>query len=416
MLSTSENRFLPFCRRNPSFLLLWLGQCLSQSGNRMYQIALLWWLVSNGGDAAGREVGIYMGVVALPSLLFVKWIGKFVDCASSRALLVGCDWGAALVLSLAALWVIQGGAIVGLYGLVFVASLLQAVLDPTLNKSVSQVVQPDDLDRGVSLIASTQSLANFGGAVVGAALVGKLGLIGVIAVAVVGYGVSGLASRFVKFRASASQASLQPLKTETAWTWLRSQPLLRKVLFGFGAINFFATPTLVVLPIYLKRELSGSASELALLEGALWLGMISGTLTAGKIASGVSALRAGAICLFLFGLSLAVPSVFVHFGAYAISLCLAGYFLGVNNVKFLTLFQERVPLEWKGRFFATMQALISLTFPIAYVLFGIASDAIAPHWLCAIQGLGVMTLSVLYFRWSLQEEASCTHAMELTTA
>jgi MFS family permease len=423
MSSTSENSFLRFCRRNPNFLLVWLGQVLSQSGSRMYQIALLWWIVASGGDSAGTRVGIYMGVVALPSLLLFKHIGHWVDNFKARRLLVVCDWAAAVILSLMALGLARDVNVGVVYILVFVASFLQAVLDPTLNKSVSQVVEASDLDRGVSLMASTQSLANFGGAVAGAALIGNIGLLGVLGVAVAGYLVSGLASRFAKFAVITSviaSDAKEPLAVETAWQWLKTQPLLRKILFGFGGINFFATPTLVVLPIYLKRELNGTASQLALLEGALWLGMILGTVSASRIGRKSPALKVGAVCLFFFGVSLAVPSIARLLGVYAVSLAVAGFCLGVNNVKFLTLFQERVPQAWKGRFFAAMQALVSFTFPIAYVIFGFASDGIAPHWLCAIQGAGVVLLSTLFFRWSAAdmggEGDKCTREMELTTA
>ena len=59
---------MEFFRRNPDFLLIWAGQVLSQSGGRMYQMAMIWWLLAGKSDASGTLVGTFMVMTALPSL------------------------------------------------------------------------------------------------------------------------------------------------------------------------------------------------------------------------------------------------------------------------------------------------------------------------------------------------------------
>src|SRR5688572_23265725 len=91
-----------FLLRNPSFLLVWLGQICSQSGGRMYQMAMIWWILTTGTEGTGKLVGLFMVMAALPSILFVKVIGRRIDRSSSQRLLVGCDAVAAATVGLVA--------------------------------------------------------------------------------------------------------------------------------------------------------------------------------------------------------------------------------------------------------------------------------------------------------------------------
>ena len=94
----------PLVLRNRDFALLWLGQVLSQAGSRMYQIAILWWLLGRAGpEGGGLAVGTFLVLSALPSILLVGPIGRLVDRFPSRRILVVADVGAGLVLVAVAL-------------------------------------------------------------------------------------------------------------------------------------------------------------------------------------------------------------------------------------------------------------------------------------------------------------------------
>jgi len=386
-----------FVSRNRSFLLLWCGQVLSQSGGRAGQIALVWWAVNLHPEGAGRRVGMIFVAAALPVVLFVRWIGGFIDDSRSRRVLVGADAAASVTwLSLA------GCAAAGLISFpvacagVFVAATLQALLDPTLNRSVAEVVEIDDVERGVALLASTTSIANFAGAAGGAALIGVLGTAGVLAVVSLGYGISSLLSARVRFPFARAAGGVEG--SAAGWSLLEPFPLVKTVLVGFGAVNFFATPTLVVLPLYVSQALGGDARVLGSLEACLWLGLLGGTALAGAWKSGDAVLGIGAGCLAVMSLSLWVPGLVVSIGAYGVALAAMGAALGVNNVKFVAFFQREIPQALKGRFFALMSAVVGATFPVAHLLFGVLGDLVSPPALCRVQGAGV-ALVAGYFAW-----------------
>ena len=403
-----------FLYRNPNFVLLWVGQILSQSGGRMYQMAMIWWILSIGLEGSGKYVGLFMVMAALPSILLVKKIGNTIDNGNSKRILVTCDVLAASIVGLVGLLVFKNWlALPFAFVAGFVAATLQAHIDPTLNRAIQEIVPPEDVEGAVSLLASTQSMANFTGAVAGAVLIDRMGIYGTAWMAAMGYVISSIAtgiSQF-KYREIPSDDPESVKKSQlSGWSILTDYPLLKRILIGFGLINFFATPTLVVLPIYTKKTLMGSASTLGTLEASLWIGLLLGALGAKYIHWFESRIKLGAFCLVIFGLGLGVPGLVTNVPVYMVALFVAGAALGVNNVKFISYFQEVVAPELKGRFFALMQALIGFTFPIAYFLFGWLTDLVDPPTVCLIQGFGVIALAI-YFA-SLAREESQTSGLQ----
>lgn len=367
----------------------------------MYQIAMIWWILSVATEGGGKLVGLFMVMAALPSILFVKKIGGLIDRTSSRKILVLSDMTAAFVIGSAGFLLREGTFVMPLAFLwAFMSALLQAFIDPTLNKAVGEVVEKEDFETGIALLATTQSLANFAGAVLGALLIGWLGIAGTILLSASGYFVSSICSARARFRVSLD-------KTEESgsagWELLRDFPFLKKVLVGFGFVNFFATPTLVVLPVYTKRVLMAGADTLGLLEAGLWIGLLMGSCLSRFVVFSKSRITIGVFCLTLFGLCLLFPGIVVNVHLYLLVLILAGAALGVNNVKFMSLFQEQVPVPIKGRFFALMQGVIGFTFPIAYFVFGFLTDLLRVTDVCVIQGVGVILL-VGYFIALRKEE------------
>lgn len=394
----------PLIFRNRDIFLLWSGQVLSQVGTRMYQIALIWWVLADGGGG-GKEAGVFMVMGALPALLGVRWIGKTVDRSGAKTILVGTDLASFSLTALVALAMKTGS--IGL-GVVYLSSFLlaglQALFDPTLNKSLAQLAAAEDMEEAVAFQSSTQSLASFGGAVLGAMLIDRLGIPGVVILNAASFLISALANALLRLPRTAHAADLAG-EDQLGWNILQDMPRIKKILIGFGAANFFLTPILLILPLYVKEALQGGPALLGTLEAGLWLGLVAGTFLAPRI-NDSNTERLGSAILFISGVSLFVPGLIVSSPLFAALLFTAGAALGVNNVKFVSLFQSTVPPELKGRFFALMQALLSFTFPAAFFLFGVLADVMAVYRVCLIQGLGLFALSAYFMYLSRSSPAA----------
>lgn len=382
--------------RNTRFLRLWVGQLLSQGGIRMYQIAIMWWILSQYGANGGKTAGLFLVMTALPSLLFVKWIGRVVDTWSSLRLLVSMDLAASTTITgLALVFHFSQPAL----GLILICGLLlasfQGFFDPGLNKAVPDLVDRADLDTAAAFIASTQSVASFSGAVLGGMLIDHLGIKGVLCLTALCYLVSAFCN--IGILSVHSEPRSAEGGMTTGWSVLDDFPGLKKVLMGFGMVNFFTMPTLIILTLYVKEALKGTATLLGVMEACLWAGFVAGSFAAAWVPGGRKTLGVGTACIFMFGISLVVPGLIVNTFIYGFFLFVAGMVMGINNVKFMTLFQEIVPSAIKGRFFALMQALISFATPIAYFLFGVLGDLQGPVRSSLIQGTGVLVLASYFY-------------------
>lgn len=390
---------LKLLSKQHNFLLVWIGQVFSQSGTRMYQIAVIWWVMSQIETKSGLAVGSFMVLGALPAVLFVKQIGRAVDKYPSKKMLLICDFLCCLfTLAVGVTFHLNLESLAFVFATAFLLPLLQAFVDPTLNKTVAELVTPDALEPAVALQSSTLPIASFGGAVLGAVLIDKLGITGVIFLNSVCYAISTTATALARFPKTAVATQVEEGATPLQMTgreFLSQNPLLKKILIGFCFINFFVTPILVVLPVYTKKVLQAQASVLGMLEASFWIGLVLGGVVSGAFRVR-SVLRFAGSTLFAFGGLLAVPGFVVSESIFALVLFLAGMIGGMGNVKFISLFQELVPSDFKGRFFAMMQGLISASFPAAFLIFGYLVDVLSPTDVCIVLGTGTALLATYF--------------------
>ncbi|MBI3535821.1 MAG: MFS transporter, partial [Deltaproteobacteria bacterium] len=292
----------------------------------------------------------------------------------------------------------------------FEVATCQAFVGPTINKAVVKLVPESKVSTAVSFVASTDSLANFGGAVFGAVLISILGINLAVGVSALGYIFSFIVNMFIRYRYSLPPTVVNNLPPQEAENisfcepMFKKEKVLMKLIFLFGLINFFATPTLVILPMYTKFTLKAEASTLAWLEASLWGGMLIGSFLSKKLFSWQRPFWMGLGCISVFGFMMFIPALWVNERVYMFALCVSGFCLGVNNVGFMSLFQVAVNDDEKGRFFAMLQAVVGFSFPIAFFFFGCLVDYLNPQQVLWIQGLGVLGMSVFGFRNLLEKE------------
>ncbi|HTL11990.1 MAG TPA: MFS transporter [Bdellovibrionota bacterium] len=388
---------LPLVLRERNFGLLWLGQVLSQGGKQLYQMAVVWWIVQSLPQArSGIALALFLVTVAAPSLLLHRRLGQTVDRSAPRGLLVGADLTAAFSVALAAaLFSVHVMPVWGVYVIGFAVAASQGLIDPGLNKALPGVVAEEDLEVALAFQSSTQSVASFGGAVAGAVLLSRLGVAGVAVLNALTYGLSALCTASVRFGVSAP-AAVEAVAADSTQKVTEGMPFTRAALGTFAAVNFFGVPTLLLLPLYTRSVFHGGASLMAALESSVCLGMILGAALGPRLPKPQSLARFGAAALGFFGVALAMPGLAPRLAVLAPALVAAGAAIGVLNVKFLAFFQERVPAERKGRFFAALQAAVSAAFPIGYLVFGFLSSQLAPPSLSLIQGAGVLAVSAVF--------------------
>lgn len=394
----------PLLIRNSQFALLWGSQVVSQVGSRMFQIAVLWQLTIQQGEDSSLNLGIFLALSTLPALILVKKIGEWIDTYSSKLILMSADIsGVTLAIVLAV--ILNGGtsSLGPLFVAGFLFALFQAFIEPTLNKSIPQLVVEKDTEKAVAFMSTTALLASFAGALFGALLIERIGLVGVTLL----NGASFLFSVFCDARLRLKNPGQDPATAdggvpESGWKIAQGVPQLRSVLIGFAAVNFFGTPILMILPLLTKNILQREADTLALLESFVWLGLLSGTFLSEKLGLKNKTLKYCAISLTVFGLCLSLAGWFPTIFVLPTMLALGSFALGSMNVRMITYYHEVIPNSGKGRFFALLQALVTSMMPLAFFTFGLLGKVFPADQLLVFEGLGVLLISGFF--WSLLRE------------
>ncbi|WP_328740830.1 MFS transporter [Streptomyces erythrochromogenes] len=382
----------PLILRNRAFAAVWLGQVLTQAAVRMFQVGVSWWIVAYAVQGSrGLASGLFMALCTLPAVVLAPVVARTVAGFAHRSVLRTAAGLAAATAGLLAVWAQGGGPpLAWVYAAALALATCQAFFDPCLTTSVPELVDDADIETATGFELSTQSLAGLGGALLGALTVDRAGVAGLAAGCAAAYAGAALLVTSARFRNAASSAagSDAPPAQRPLRRILGELPYVRRILVCFTAANLFTAAVFVVIPLYTRSVLHGGGGTVALLEASLGAGALVGAFTGTRVPGRPTV--AGAWCLGLMALALALPGLFAHRLVIAGCLAVAGWCAGAVSVRFVALFQRLVPTADKPGFFAVMQAVLGASLPVASLVFGSAGDLLSPQALCLVQGVGLL--------------------------
>ncbi|MFE0102856.1 MFS transporter [Streptomyces sp. NPDC059009] len=401
----ASSRQLPVVLRNPAFGAVWAAQVLTQAAARMFQVGVVWWLVSQaaGGDR-GLASGALLAVSTLPPVVLVPLVARVIARCPHRSVLAGAAAVAGLVAAATATWTYAAQPPTAvIYGAALLLAGCQALFDPCLTTSVPELVEDADIEAATGFELATQSLAGLAGGLLGPLLVDAWDLAGIVAGCAGAYLAAAVLVAVTRFpRTLAGAAADVPGDApgdvpprRTLRQILGELPFIRQVLLCFAAANVFTTAVFVVMPLYTRSVLQGQGSTVAALEAALGVGTLLGSFTGGRLPG--SPTTVGGTCLALMALALGMPGLAPGLAMALVSLVVAGWCVGVIGVRFVALFQRSVAAADKPGFFAVMQALLGATFPLSSLVFGMLGDHVEARWLCLVQGVGLAPVAVALF-------------------
>ncbi len=384
-------RRTPLVLRNRAFAAVWLGQVLTQAAVRMFQVGVSWWIVAYAVQGArGLASGLFMAACTLPAVVLAPVVAGAVARFAQRSVLRGAAGLAAATAGVLAVWAQGGGPpLAGVYAAALALATCQAFFDPCLTTSVPELVDDADIETATGFELSTQSLAGLGGALLGALAVDRAGVAGLAAGCAVAYAGAALLVASARFRSPAAAAGSEAPPAQRPLRHILGElPYVRRILICFTAANLFTAAVFVVIPLYTRSVLGGGGGTVALLEASLGAGALVGAFTGTRVPGRPTV--AGAYCLGLMSLALALPGLFGHRPVFAGCLAVAGWCAGAVSVRFVALFQRLVPTADKPGFFAVMQAVLGASLPVASLVFGSAGDLLSPQTLCLVQGAGLL--------------------------
>jgi MFS family permease len=387
--------------RQRDFSLLWFGGVLSVTGDLFLFIALPFFVYERTGSVLAT--GAMFAAETLPRLLFGSMAGVFVDRWDRKRTMVYADLSRAVVL-LPLLAVAAGGPLALVYAVAFVEASVSMFFLPAKSATIPNLVAERDLTAANSLNSVGEEVPSLVGPLLGGALLGVVGLSGLVLLDVATYLASALLISLISAPTAATdeEPDVAPGVAVSAWAnalkeWLEGLRLIGRdrsvaVLFAVVLIAHLGEGAVTVLIIVFFRDaLGGGSAEFSYFIAAYGVGGILGGLLLGWSSRLIDETHLVAMSLIANGLLLiAIYNARLLPVIVALAV-LAGATVVGWFVTSQTLLQKWVPDRYLGRVFGAYEATQALT-----LLVGMGF-AVALEGLLGV----VVVLSIVGAVWSM---------------
>ncbi|CUX56560.1 MFS transporter [Rhizobium oryzihabitans] len=308
---SSTSSFAPLAQ--PVFAVLWAATVLGNTGSFMRDVASSWLMTDLSASPAA--VAMVQAAGTLPIFLLAIPAGVLTDILDRRKFLIAIQLLLASV-SVSLMVLAHTGmlSVSALIGLTFLGGIGAALMGPTWQAIVPELVKREDIKSAVALNSLGINIARSIGPAVGGILLAAFG-------AAVTYG-ADVASYFIVIAAllwwprakNANDALAEGFfgAFRAGLRYTRASRPLHVVLLRAAIFFAFASAVWALLPLVARQLLGGDASFYGILLGAVGAGAIGGALIMPKLRArfDADALLLGAAlitALVMAGLSFAPP-------------------------------------------------------------------------------------------------------------
>ena len=379
------------------FFLLWSSLLISQSGDYVFDVALIWLVYATTGSVV--DVAYVLVAATVPTVVFGPVLGVYVDRWPRRTILIGTNLAeGALVAGLAAALLAHSATLPLILAVVFALGVGQQFVRVTSNALVPQTVEKADLASANGLLTFSGSSIQIAGLAIGGVVVALFGatlpIVWDAASFLLAAAILGAMSALVGRPAPADGGSPTGFGAQFAegFRYIASERFFLEVIAIGVVVNFAGNATFTQWAPYASRVLHGGATTFGLLGAMIAAGAIAGAIPIGRVdlRSRVgpvifAGLFAVGLLILSLGLTRSIPLALAE--AFGV-----GVASSVINVPLLSVVQAKVPARLMGRAMSVLLGLILAAAPFGEYLSGVIASAFSIPVLYVAMGL--VTVSV----------------------
>jgi len=367
---------------NANIAFLFLGQVISEAGDSMFRIALLWMVLDLTGSRS--LTGLMASASFLPFLLFALPAGALADRVSRKKIMIFSDGARILLVLTVPVLYLSGHLTMTLLGLLtFAVATFAAVFYPARDASVPDLSPPASLAHANALIQTSWQFALLLGPAAAAVLIPLTGIVHLFSVDAVTFLLSLLFVAMLRPRPEpeaepAAQAKSGVMGDMTEGVrFAAKDPLTRIVLIVAALDNLILMgPAIVGIPIFVRDVLHLGPTHYAWAEAALAGGIILGAPLTAFIARRVHLGRLLLWGVILDGITY-LPLFFIRsFTLTIIAIAFHSIFIPLVTVSRTTLIQTYVPPRLRGRIFSLVLMCVIGGTAISSLLTGLISEVV----------------------------------------
>lgn len=349
---------------NRNVALLFFGQVVSQAGDSIYQIALVWLCYLLTGSRS--LTGLLASAAYLPYLLLALPGGVVADRLPRRSIMIASDVARFLLVMMLPALHSLGALSILVLGLVTMAvESCAALFYPARDALLPALAPPARLAHANALLQTSWQLAFLIGPTMAALLLPRTGLVHLFTIDALTFLVS-----LAAIAAIAVPRTPPALREASAWhdvleavRFVRQHRRMRTVLLVAAADNLFLMGPAIVGMVLFVRDVLRLGPQAGAWIGACYAGgAILGAPLMARFSDRADLGRLLLIGIVLDGLTF-VPLFWVRsFAGTAVTIAFHSLFIPMITVSRTTLIQRSVPEQLHGRIFALVQmAVIGMT-------------------------------------------------------
>ena len=357
--------------RNVNFLALWIGQVISQFGDRLAQMALVGlYLRQTAGISLSHSVPVMRNLFffsILPILLFSPVAGVYVDRWSRKNTLIMADLLRAGLILLIPLLANYTAGMWYIYGVIFLVFTVTCFFSPAKSAIIPNLVKKGELLAANSLSNITRIIAMIGGVVAGGIIVAWAGTKMSFYLDSLSYFLSGLAILAIRIKEGPPEESKGGIRRVAkeliaGLNFIRKKTRIRFVatslfiLMGASGIGY------LLVTVFVTKALDLGTVGLSVLATFLGIGMLVGSLIYGHFGEHierekviVGGILTSGVCAVLLGGSKSLFSLSLGVG-------IIGFISSPIMIAAYTLTQEMTPDRIRGRVFSALEVIINSSF------------------------------------------------------
>lgn len=392
---------------NRQFLKLWGAQVASQVAAQLLNYALLIRIydIAQGTKFANSSVSLLIIAIGLPAIFFAVPAGAYVDQRDRKRVLV---WTNAVRAAMVPLFIIFDSQLIAVYVIAFLISIFSQFFVPAEGAALPRLVKKKQLSVANSFFIFTLNASFILGYSLAAPIIGRAGINAV-------YATVTIAFILALFLSLALPAMAPAVKTKFDWR-NTIQAILKDLREHFSHIISTRTLLFPILLISLAQTMVGIIAALApalsktlfnqdLAHTGHWLvvpagiGLVVGSVAAGRLLNYMSKVRLVYISLFCASLTLiwlaTLPAIAARTDVrpwVAASTFTLGFLDAMMLVASQTLLQLASTDRLRGQIFGTLNMMINIAALVPVFVAALLADVFSP--LTVLAGMGSVLFAI----------------------
>ncbi|MCK9432758.1 MAG: MFS transporter [Candidatus Omnitrophica bacterium] len=396
--------------KNRNFSLLWVGQIISQLGDRLGQMALIA-LVYLRAPGSTMQIAKILSFTIIPVFVIGPLAGVYVDRWDRRRTMYTCDFLRSLLVFTIPLFLFYMKSLWPIYFIVFVSFSIGRFFVPAKLSIIPELVKKEDLLIANSLINTSGMIAAILGFGISGVLVEKLGAKSGFYMDSLSFLLSGTCI-FLISRKFVAAMNFKEVSKEIVDVIRKSvfQEIKEGILYfirqkdiRFTSGIIFALwsalgAVYVVIIVFVQDTLHSATKDLGLLVMFLGIGLFLGSLVYGKFGQRVSHYKIIFVCLVASGIMLNLFALGINYYpnfivAAFLALCL-GLIVAPIMIASNTIIHKVSNNEMLGKIFSSLEIVMHLGFLLFMFVSSSLADKFSPLSILVTAGV---ILSVLGF-------------------